>query len=233
MSDLEREKANAAAAAVREVSDGMLVGLGTGSTAAYAVKELGRRVSEGLKVSAVATSTATQQLAESVGISVVHFGAIASVDLTIDGADEIGPNLQLIKGGGGALLREKIVATASTRAIVIVDSSKPVDRLGRFRLPVEVLPYAATFVERRLRELGAPVAQRLTPNGPFRTDQDAFIYDVSFGAIHDPFAIATALEAIPGVLEHGLFLTEFDTALIGRDDEVEIIHRKSVETSCV
>ena len=226
MPDLEAEKALAAARAVQEVEDGMLVGLGTGSTASYAVRFLAERMGKGLKFKGTATSRATETLAQSLGIGLLPLVSISRVDLTIDGADEIDPHLRAIKGGGGALLREKLVASASDRVIVIVDSSKPVDQLGRFRLPVEALPFARAYVESALTELGAPVALRTRTDGtPFVTDQGGYIFDLGFGSVEDPAGIAAALDAIPGVVEHGLFLTEIDRVVIARGDMLEIIDR--------
>lgn len=226
MPDLEAEKALAAARAVQEVEDGMLVGLGTGSTASYAVRFLAEEMGKGLRFKGTATSRATEALAQSLGIELVPFEGISRVDLTIDGADEVDPQLRAIKGGGGALLREKLVASASDRVIVSVDSSKSVDRLGRFRLPVEALPFGRAYVESALASLGAPVALRTKADGtPFVTDQGGYIFDLGFGCMYDPEALAAALDAIVGVVEHGLFLTEIDTVVIARGDTLEIIDR--------
>lgn len=227
MADLEQEKALAARRAVVEVKDGMLIGLGTGSTAAYAVREVARRIhEEGLKITATATSKATEALATSLGISMVSFDTLARVDLTIDGADEIDPQLRAIKGGGGALLREKVVAAASDREIIVVDSSKPVATLGHFRLPVEVLPFAAAYVEAVIATFGVPFARRLKPDGQvFLTDQGAFIYDIGFGAIPDPVTLAHTLETIPGIIGHGLFLDQIDMVVIARGADLEILNR--------
>ena len=227
MSDVDGEKKLAAIRAVAEIKPEMIVGLGTGSTASFAIRELGRRVrEESLKITATATSAATESLAVEEGISVVPFEQLSEVDLTIDGADEVTPQLQGIKGGGGALLREKIVASASKRVIIIVDSSKLVQTLGRFKLPVEVLPFAASFVESSLESFGVPLSRRTQPDGsPFLTDQGAYIFDLHFGVISDPNAVAERLSEIPGVLGHGLFLTEIDAVYLGRDNSVEILRR--------
>lgn len=226
MPDLEAEKALAAARAVQEVEDGMLVGLGTGSTASYAVRFLAERMGRGLKFKGTATSQSTEALAQSLGIELVSFDGISRVDLTIDGADEVDPQLRAIKGGGGALLREKLVASASDRVIIIVDSSKSVDRLGRFRLPVEAFSFGRAYVESALALLGAPAALRTKVDGtPFVTDQGNYIFDLGFGCIGDPEALAASLDAISGVVEHGLFLTEIDTLVVARGDTLEIIHR--------
>lgn len=204
----------------------MLVGLGSGSTAAYAVKALGQRVAQGLRIDCVATSVSTEALAASVGLRVRPFDDVARVDLTIDGADEIDPHLRAIKGGGGALMREKVVAAASMRVLAIVDSSKPVEQLGRFRLPVEVLPFASGWVMRVLVEHGAEPERRRRPDGsPFRTDQGNYIVDAAFHRIDDPLCLARILAATPGIAEHGLFLDEIDTVFIGRAGGVDILHR--------
>ena len=151
----------AARAAVAEIEDGMLIGLGTGTTAAFAIAALGQRVAAGLDVNTVATSLAASQAAEAAGLRVLPFDTLASVDVAIDGADELDSQLRAIKGKGGAMLREKIVAAAATRMIVIVNSSKQVAMLGRAPLPVEVLPFAAGFVSRRIKQLGAKVCRRM------------------------------------------------------------------------
>ena len=222
--DLEAEKALAARRAVDEVQDGMIVGLGTGSTATYAVKCLGERVANGLCIKAVATSRLTEAVAFKVSVPLIPFGGVGSIDLTIDGADEIDPSLHAIKGGGGALLREKVIAAASARVIAVVDSSKFVMRLGRFPVPVEVFPFATDFVGPRLADLGAPVSLRMLGDQPFLTDQANHILDVAFGSITDIRQTALAIAAIPGVAEHGLFTSEIDTVIIARADTVEFRH---------
>lgn len=219
---VETQRAAAAEAAVNEVRAGMLVGLGTGRTAACAVRALAQRVKEGLRVACVATSTATERLGVSLGLRVIPFEAVSRVDLTIDGADEIDPRFCAIKGGGGALLREKVVAAASDRVVIVVDANKVVERLGAFPLPVEVLPFAEAWVMRALTELGAGPTRRTTEGGaPFRTDQQNLVVDAAFGAIDDAAALAARLAAIPGIVEHGLFVDEIDELFVGRDDGVE------------
>ncbi|HWB20173.1 MAG TPA: ribose-5-phosphate isomerase RpiA [Phycisphaerales bacterium] len=226
MSNLESEKALAAARAIEEVADGMVVGLGTGSTASYVVRGLGLRVADGLKITATATSSATEALASSHGIPLTPFTRLSRIDLTIDGADEIDSQFRAIKGGGGALFREKVVATASDRVVIAVDSSKPVKHLGRFPLPVEVIPFASAFAERSLKQFDVPVTMRMKPDGtPFITDQGAYIYDLAFGRIDDPGEIAHRLRSIPGILEHGLFLSEIDCVYVGKIDHVEAMQR--------
>ncbi len=209
-------KQKAAEAAIAEVRDDMLVGLGTGTTAAFAISALGQRVrQEGLSVTACGTSLATEAAARAAGIRFLAFDDIATVDLCIDGADEIDPAFRAIKGGGGAMLREKIVASAAARMICIVDSSKPVTTLSR-PLPIEVLPFARAFVGSAIRALGGDPVPRTT-----MSDQHNLLIDCDFGAITDPDGLARTLDAIPGLLGHGLFLTEIDALYIGDEAGVE------------
>jgi ribose 5-phosphate isomerase A len=206
-------KRAAAARALECVSDGMKLGLGTGSTAAHFVELLGERVRAGLSVVGVPTSEATRAQAEREGIPLTTLDKTPELDLTVDGADELDDELRLIKGGGGALLREKIVAAASQRMIVIADGSKWVMRLGRFPLPIEVVPFglAATrrAIESAIRAAGCEgeIRLRSAPNGePFITDGGHYILDEQLGAIDRPEELAAALAAVPGIVEHGLFL---------------------------
>jgi ribose 5-phosphate isomerase A len=206
-------KRAAAARALECVSDGMKLGLGTGSTAAHFVELLGERVRGGLSVVGVPTSEATRAQAEREGIPLTTLDETPELDLTVDGADELDDELRLIKGGGGALLREKIVAAASQRMIVIADGSKWVMRLGRFPLPIEVVPFglAATrrAIEGAIRAAGCDgeIRLRSARNGePFVTDGGHYILDGQLGAIDRPEELAAALAAVPGVVEHGLFL---------------------------
>lgn len=219
-------KLAAARAAVALVEDGMKLGLGTGSTASVMVRELAARAAaEGLKLRCAATSQATADLAESLGLKVEPLDQIGWLDLTIDGADEVDPDLHLIKGGGGAHLREKIVAAASDRMVVIADPGKVVDRLGAFPLPVEVLQFGfettRTLIRRALQTLdlgGHDVMQRLKGSDPWVTDEGNVILDLHLAAIPDAVGLARALSAIPGVVEHGLFLGMCDLAIIGKSD---------------
>jgi ribose 5-phosphate isomerase A len=204
----DADKQAAALAAADEVKAGMLVGLGTGSTAVFLIDELGRRFAEGLKFRAVATSLASEKLARGLGIPVLPFSDVAHIDLVIDGADEIDPQLRAIKGAGGAMLREKCVAASAARMVVIADGSKKVAQLGAMPVPCETLPFAQSFVEGALAELGAEVVLRVKDGAPYRTDQDNLILDCHFGVIADPAALAAHLSSIPGMLGHGLFVTE-------------------------
>jgi ribose 5-phosphate isomerase A len=211
----EAHKQAAAVAAVAEIEPGMLVGLGTGTTAAYAIAEVGRRVRDGLAISAVATSERTARAAASAGIDVIDFAGIDCVDLAIDGVDEIDGRFRAIKGGGGAMLREKIVADAAQRMIAIADATKLVSQLGRRQVPLEVLPMAQGLVLRRARELGAEATLRTDTAAPFRTDQGNLVIDCRFAVIDDPGELADRLARIPGVLGHGLFLGEIDALYVG------------------
>jgi ribose 5-phosphate isomerase A len=223
MPEREREKANAAAYAVAMVQGGMRVGLGTGSTAAIAVKLLGERVRKGLDVVCIPTSERTRALAESENIRLTDFTSGTSLDLTIDGCDETDRELRLIKGGGGALLREKVVASISRRVVIIADSAKLVDELGRYPLPVEVVRFAWQIVLSRLRGLGAEPKLRLGPDGtPFVTDEGHYILDASFGVIKDPERVSRYLLNTPGVVDHGLFLNLAHDLVIGRGDTVDV-----------
>lgn len=225
LSPIDRAKDAAARAALSEVRDGMKLGLGTGSTAAFLVAALGERVkAEGLRLTAVPTSRATADLAAAVGIETVTLDAAGQLDLTIDGADELDDALQLIKGGGAALLHEKIVATASDRMIVIADDSKHVARLGAFPLPVEVIPFgwesSSRLIRKALESLGYEGRDVVLRGGatPVRTDEGNLILDLKLGAITDAPALADRLLAVPGVVETGLFLGIAQRAILGSAD---------------
>lgn len=225
------QRIRAAEAAVGEVRAGMKLGLGTGRTADHFVRLLGARVRDGLDVVGVPTSEKTARLAEAEGIPLTTLDAEPALDLTIDGADEIDSRLRLIKGGGGALLREKIVAAASARMLVVVDAAKFVDTLGAFPLPIEVGPFGLGATRRAIEAamrhlgLGGDIVLRQAGDRPFLTDGGHHILDASLGRIPDPEALAAALAAIPGVMEHGLFLGLASAAIVGRDDGVERLSR--------
>jgi len=225
-------KRAAAARAVEFVRPGMRLGLGTGSTAKHFVELIGERVRGGLDVVAVPTSEATLADAKRCGIVLTTLDETPQLDLTVDGADEIAPDLSLIKGGGGALLREKIVAAASGRMIVIADESKYVDALGRFPLPVEVVPFGVAAIQRsiettikRVQKLSSLAIRQAKDGHPFVTDGGHWIIDAELGPIDDPGALAQALAAIPGVVEHGLFIGLADTAIIGGPTGVKVIEK--------
>ncbi len=218
----EEEKEAAGRAAAKLVRDGDIVGLGTGSTAYFAVVALGERVKAGLKIIGIPTSVHTADLARAVGIPLTTLDEHPEIDITIDGADEVDPKLNLIKGGGGALLREKVVASASKKMVVVADSGKIVPVLGKFPLPVEVIDFARTVVEKKIAVLGATTKLRTKSDGkPFVTDEGHHILDCSFGKIADPPALALTLSNTPGIVEHGLFIGQAKLALVGRGTSVE------------
>jgi len=207
--------------AVEYVKDGMLLGLGSGTTSTMFLQELGERVKQGLRVRGIATSDASQRLAESLSIPITTFDESPVLDLAIDGADEVGPGLALIKGGGGAMLREKIVASAARRFIVIVDSSKVVDQLGRFPLPVEVIQMALPIVTRKFEAFGLNPKLRHHPDGSkYITDEGNYILDCACGEIANPVKTAASIRGVAGVVEHGLFLGMASFALIASDQGV-------------
>jgi ribose 5-phosphate isomerase A len=228
----DAQKRAAAARAVEFVRPGMRLGLGTGSTARHFVKLVGERVRAGLDIVAVPTSQATQADAERCGIPLTTLDATPELDLTVDGADEIAPDLSLIKGGGGALLREKIVAAASARMIVIADETKWVAKLGRFPLPIEVAPFGLKATWRAIEKaigaiLGAKVLKlRQGKDGhAFVTDGGHCIIDAALDRIDDPMAMAHALSGIPGVMEHGLFIGLAQMAILAGPDGVRTVER--------
>ena len=230
MHTVEDQKKSAAEAALEYVKPGMRLGLGTGSTAEHFVRLLAPRVKDGLKLTAVATSERTAALARELGITVSDLGQVRHLDLTVDGADEIGPGLTLIKGGGGALLREKIVASASDRMVVIADAAKVVDSLGRFPLPVEIVPFAYQVTMERIAEAAARCgcAQNLMrlrggEGHAFKTDSGNFIADCAAESIPDPERLARMLSDIPGVVDHGLFISIASLALVGSPSGVKVL----------
>jgi ribose 5-phosphate isomerase A len=225
-------KRAAAARAIDFVRPGMRLGLGTGSTAQHFVELLAERVRAGLDVIAVPTSEVTRAQAVQLGITLATLDDVPELDLTIDGADEIGPDLTLIKGGGGALLREKIVAAASARMIVIADDSKWVDVLGRFPLPIEITPFGAVATHRAVEAAAAragsagPAQLRRNRTGhAFVTDGGHWLLDAQLGRITDPPTLADSLAAVPGVMEHGLFIGLAQTAILAGPKGVRLVER--------
>ncbi|MBN3526721.1 ribose-5-phosphate isomerase RpiA [Paenibacillus apiarius] len=208
----------AAEAAAELVQDGMVVGLGTGSTAYWAIQRLGHRVKAGLQMKAIATSSSSEDLARQLEIPIVPFSEIDHIDIAIDGADEVDSELSLVKGGGGALLREKIVAAASRIFYVVVDESKLVPQLGAFPLPVEVVPFGADMTKRKIEELGCRASIRMQMGERYITDNGNYILDCDFGAIRDPERLHAQFHAIPGVVENGLFINMANRVFVGYQD---------------
>ncbi|MGD9766249.1 MAG: ribose-5-phosphate isomerase RpiA [Pseudolabrys sp.] len=232
MTDADTYKRAAAARAVALVSDGMRLGLGTGSTARPFVELLGERVRAGLNVVGVPTSEATREIALRVGVPLTTLDETPELDLTVDGADEIGPDLALIKGGGGALLREKIVAAASRRMVVIADQTKWVETLGRFPLPIEVNPFGLAATQQAIARviadcgLAGPMTVRSGAGGhPFVTDGGHWIVDAALGRIPDPKMLADRLLVVPGVVEHGLFVGLASMAILAGPGGVRTVER--------
>ena len=228
MKDQDKAKQLAAEKALESVHSGQVIGIGTGSTAKFAIEGLGRLVSEGLSIKGVPTSIGTERLARSLGIPLVDLNEAGLIDVTFDGADEVDPSFNMIKGGGGALTREKLVAQSSAKRIMLVDESKLVERLGQSRpVPVEVLQFAWTLSARLLSDLGCVANLRKQAANTFITDNGNYILDCEFGPIEDPAALESTIKLIPGVIESGLFIGIADTLMIGYDDRVEVRERRA------
>ncbi len=221
--DVARAKELAGKRAAEFVEDGMTVGLGTGSTAYWVIQSLASRVSQGLRLRGLPTSEQTAQLARKVGIPLVTFADVHSLDLDIDGADEMDDHLQLIKGGGGALMREKLVAVAARKFIVVVDSSKRVSVLGKFPLPVEVVPFAWQTTARRVEHCGCRPHLREQDGTPFVTDNGNYVLDCFCGDIADPMGLHQQLKLLPGVVETGLFVNMATEAVVSDGIKVEVL----------
>ena len=201
--------------AVQYIENGMVIGLGTGSTVFWTIKKLGELVKNGLEIRCVPTSKNTEILAKKHKIPLIPIPEVNELDLTIDGADEVNRNLDLIKGGGGALLREKMIASISRRLIIVIDESKSVLNLGRFPLPVEVVPFGFEITSKQLRALDCIPILRTEGNIPFITDNGNYILDCHFSTIQEPDELNRKLNMIPGVVENGLFIKMADTVVIG------------------
>jgi ribose 5-phosphate isomerase A len=227
MADLERMKQLACQRAAQEVQDGMVLGLGTGSTVYYFLQELGRMVREGIHVTGVPTSIRTAELATQLAIPLTTLDDQPHLDLAVDGADEVDANLNLVKGAGGALLREKIIAASADRFVVVVDDGKVVTQLGeRYPLPVEVVPFGHNPAIRALEGLGARVILRRGTDGQtWVSDNGNYILDCHFGPIPDPVALQKELLAIPAVVDSGLFLNMTEMAIVGQADGVRLLQR--------
>ncbi|MGD0567991.1 MAG: ribose-5-phosphate isomerase RpiA [Candidatus Sulfotelmatobacter sp.] len=222
----DQEKEAAARASLRFIKDGQVVGLGTGSTAAYFIQALGEKVKAGLRIRGISSSVRSRDQAASLGIPITTLDECPEIDVTVDGADEVDPQLRLIKGGGGALLREKIVASATKQFVIIADATKRVAVLGKFPLPVEVIKFAQAVVVRKIEALGAQVTLRRAADGtPFVTDEHNHILDCHFGQIPDADGLARKLSDMPGVVEHGLFIGMANVVLVANGSEVLELRR--------
>lgn len=208
--------------AVEFIEDGMVIGLGSGSTVFYTIQKIGELVKKGLRIQGVPTSQETTLLAQSLHIPLVSMDEVDEIDLTIDGADEVDRNLQGIKGGGGALLYEKIVACTSRKIIWVVDESKMVELLGGFPLPIEVVPFGYKQVVRKMEEEGCHPVLRISNGSPFQTDGGHYIVDLHMNKIKNPENLAEKLQKVTGIVENGLFLNCADQVIIGGQDEVKI-----------
>jgi len=217
----DQEKEAAARASLRFVKDGQVVGLGTGSTAAHFIRLLGEQVKSGLRIRGIPSSERSREQAAGLGIPLTTLDECPEIDVTVDGADEVDPQLRLIKGGGGALLREKIVASATKYYVIITDATKRVPVLGKFPLPVEVIKFAQAVVRKKIEVLGAAVELRLGTDGkPYLTDENNYIFDCRFGQIPDADGLARQLSAMPGVVEHGLFIGMANVVLVASGSEI-------------
>ncbi len=223
--DLDREKQLAAKEAVKYVKNGMTVGLGTGSTAAHMVKELGKLIKNGLEITGVPSSENTKKLATELGIPLTTLDKTNGIDIYIDGADEFDPYMQLIKGGGGALLREKILTYNSDLVIIIADSQKEVKRLGDFKLPVETIPFATKKIAQLLQEMGLLPKLRVRDGKNFVTDEGNFILDLNIKHIANIHLLESKLKQIPGIVETGLFLDMADIIIIGKGETTITIRK--------
>src|SRR5580700_2403820 len=222
----DQEKEAAARASLQFIKDGQVVGLGTGSTAAYFIQLLGEQVKNGLRIRGIPSSDRSRDQAAGLGIPLTTLDECQTIDVTVDGADEVDPQLRLIKGGGGALLREKIVASATKRLVIVADASKKVPVLGKFALPVEVIKFAQALVVKEIEALGAEVRLRLRTDGkPFLTDENNHILDCKFGQIPDADGLARQLSDMPGVVEHGLFVGMASVVLFARGSEIVELRR--------
>lgn len=218
----------AAEAAIENIKNGMTIGLGTGSTSAYAIEAIGKKVQQGLSVKAVASSVRSEEMAKSLDIKLISFSEVENIDIYIDGADEVDKDLHLIKGGGGALLREKVLAFNSKAFLVIVDASKLVEHLGKFLLPVEIIPFAMELTLKQLQKLGCTTAVRMDGNKPYITDNSNLIIDCNFKKIEQVEQLHDAINAIPGVVENGLFTNSMVSKIIVgyENGDVKLIGKK-------
>ena len=226
MSDnIKNEKKLAAKEAVKHIKDKQIVGLGTGSTAYFAVAEIGKMVADGLKINAIPTSDATAEQAQSLNIPLITIDDVDTIDLTIDGTDEFDAKLNLIKGGGGALLKEKMVAKITKKQIIIADSTKKVEKLGAFKVPIEVIPFTADYACKQIEEFGGKVKIRRKDGEIFLTDLENYIIDADFGLIENPHYISNKINSIEGVVCNGLFLDLADMVIFADGDDVQTFEK--------
>jgi ribose 5-phosphate isomerase A len=223
--NLEQEKLLSALEAVRFIKPGQIIGLGTGSTANLLIREIGKMVADGLQIKTVATSNASEELAKSLNIPVVSMDSVDSIDLTIDGTDEFDANLNLIKGGGGALFREKMVARLSKREIIMADSSKKVQKLGAFNVPVEVVPIAVNYAQKQITKIGGTTELRIKNGAIFTTDAGNQILDADFGLINDAKSLSSQIDAIEGVVCHGLFIDLAQIVIMAEGDKTIVFEK--------
>ncbi|MEK6153981.1 ribose-5-phosphate isomerase RpiA [Flavobacteriaceae bacterium 3-367] len=226
MDRIENEKKRVAQESLTYVKNGMVVGLGSGSTAEHMIRKLGKKIATGLTITGVASSEKTANLARDFGIPLTGLDQVTMLDINIDGADEFDPNLQLIKGGGGALLKEKILAHNSKLNIIIADSSKKVDKLGKFKLPIEVIPFAHGSIMAQLHAQALKPVLRSVNGITYRTDENNFIIDIDVLAYEDLGKLNTALLKTPGVVETGLFLESTDILIVGNGEETTTLNKR-------
>lgn len=223
--NLENEKRLAAIEAVTRIEEGMIIGLGSGSTSAYMIKELGKKVTGGLNIKGVPSSEETKQLAQKAGIPIIALDQIDKIDINIDGADEFDPQLRLIKGGGGALLREKIVAHNANYNIIITDSTKEVQRLGTFKLPIETIPFATQSILKELSHHGLKPQHRKKGDNAYKTDQNNHIIDLNIFDSPNLEKLEDLLLNIPGIVETGLFLNSTDLVICGKGNTTRTFYK--------
>lgn len=222
------QKQNAGEKAAEYIKDGMVIGLGTGSTAYYLIKKVGELVADGMQITAVATSESTAKLANKLSITLKSVDDVESIDLAIDGVDEIDPDFNAIKGGGGALFREKIIANLAKEIIWIMDESKQVDAIGDFPLPVEALPFGFPHLFSKLKTLGYKPVQRMKDGKPYITDNGNYIVDLHLGKPMNIPEVNQTLQSLTGVLETGLFLNMCKRIVVGMDDGFKVIENDSI-----
>jgi len=227
MTNQDVEKQNAAKASIGYVKEGMIVGLGSGSTSEHMVNFLGKEVQNGLKIRAVSSSERITVLARSLRIPLTTLAQAKRLDLYIDGADEIDPYFNMIKGGGGALLREKILAYNSKKRVIIVDATKQVERLGKFKLPLEVIPFAHQSIEHELKTMHLKPLLRGGENEPYQTDEGNYIIDVDISGVDNYHGLNESLLSIPGIVETGLFLEYVNLLIVGIKDETIVLSKKN------